>query len=145
MLLPIQTLVNPILRKESMDINKNYDDLDLLINNMKYTLKYVDGVGLAAPQINLNINLFIVSYSDFKKVFINPRLVNIGTKKIIKEEGCLSLPRYKANIKRYDSIRVQYYDEKFNFHDEFYNGLISRIIQHEYDHLKGILILDYKN
>jgi peptide deformylase len=110
------------------------------------------GVGLAAPQVNKSIRLFIMDAtpyaedypeaSDFRKVFINPRIIEEDGNDWIFNEGCLSIPHIREDITRKSKVRIQYYDQEFKFHDEVYTGVIGRIIQHEYDHLEGILFVD---
>jgi peptide deformylase len=112
-----------------------------------------DGVGLAAPQAGLSIRLFVVDGSgmtaeepamkDFKKVFINPEIIEKSGEPWIMNEGCLSLPEIREDVERPDIVRIKYYDENFEPHDEIFNGYAGRIIQHEYDHLEGVLFIDY--
>ncbi|NDV68749.1 peptide deformylase [Dysgonomonas sp. 25] len=153
MILPIYLYGQPILRKETKEIAKDYPNLKELIENMFETMYNADGVGLAAPQIGLDIRLFIVDleplaeddpqYADFKKVFINPRIVE-RTGNIVKmNEGCLSLPGISEAVEREEAIRIQYLDENFNSHDETYSGFFARCIQHEYDHLEATLLIDH--
>lgn len=153
MILPIYLYGQPILRKETTEIAKDYPNLKELIENMFETMYNADGVGLAAPQIGLDIRLFIVDleplaeddpqYADFKKVFINPRIVE-RTGNIVKmNEGCLSLPGISEAVEREEAIRIQYLDENFNSHDETYSGFFARCIQHEYDHLEATLLIDH--
>jgi peptide deformylase len=115
-------------------------------------MKASDGVGLAAPQIGLSIRLFVVDtepmadeqadLKDFRKVFINPKIVDSWGDEVIYNEGCLSLPGIREDVKRYSHIRIQYVDENFQPHDEEYDGFKARVIQHEYDHIEGILFID---
>jgi peptide deformylase len=143
---------SPILRKVAQDIDSNYPDLKQLIVDMFETMHYSDGIGLAAPQIGLSIRLIVIDASpleeddptmkDFKKVFINAKIVErLGEKKIYKE-GCLSIPNLREEVEREEKIRLQYYDENFKLHDEIFDGIPARIIQHEYDHLEGLLFTD---
>lgn len=149
---PVYIYGSSILRKVAKDITPDYPELDKIILDMMETMKHSDGIGLAAPQIGLSIRLFVVdgspleeddpSLKDFKKVFINARIVErTGDNKIYKE-GCLSIPNLHEEVEREDQIRIRYVDEKFQPHDEIYTGIASRIIQHEYDHLDGILFPD---
>jgi len=155
MVLPITAYGHPTLRKISQDIDKDYPDLGMLIENMFETMYSSDGIGLAAPQINLSIRLFIMDASplgedypelkDFKKIFINPYIVEEDGEEWAFNEGCLSLPDISEEVYRQPKIRIQYYDTDFNFHDEYFDGPAARIMQHEYDHLEGILFVDKIN
>jgi len=108
------------------------------------------GVGLAAPQIGKAINLFIIDSSRFedekypnvKKVFINAEILNESGEKWDFEEGCLSIPHIRENVKRHDTLRIRYQDENFETHEETYDGIVARVIQHEYDHVKGVMFVD---
>ncbi|WGH24748.1 MAG: peptide deformylase [Candidatus Shikimatogenerans bostrichidophilus] len=130
-----------ILRKISTNITKNLN-IKELINNMFETMNYYNGIGLSAPQIGININLFIISRN--KMVFINPKILKVSKKKIESKEGCLSIPNYYANILRYKTILIEFYNEKWVKYVIKFNKLLSIIFQHEYDHLQGKLIIDYK-
>jgi len=152
MMLPITAYGHPTLRKISEDIDKDYPGLDELTDNMFATMYASKGVGLAAPQINRNIRLFIIDATpygdeypevkDFKKVFINAQIVEEDGTEWAFNEGCLSIPDIREDIYRKPNIRIQYYDQDFNFYDEKYDGVIARIIQHEFDHLEAILFVD---
>lgn len=158
MIYSILSYGNPLLKKPTKDIDKKYNDLDTIIDNMWKTMYNAKGVGLAAPQIGLSISLFVVDGTPFvedeninefdktqlknlKKVIINPILNEFGENWIFNE-GCLSIPNIREDVSRKNSVNIKYYDQKFNFHEEVYSGLAARIIQHEYDHLKGILFID---
>jgi peptide deformylase len=155
MILPIVAYGHPNLRKVSVEIDRDYPGLDELIDNMFETMYSSEGVGLAAPQVNKQIRLFIVDASpygeenpalaDFKKVFINPRIVEERGDEWGFEEGCLSIPDIREEVVRQPDVRIQYYDRDFNFHDEVYSGIAARIIQHEFDHLEGVLFVDKIN
>ncbi|MCD4746170.1 MAG: peptide deformylase [Bacteroidales bacterium] len=152
MVLPVTAYGHPVLRKISKEIDKDYPNFKELIDNMFETMYFSKGVGLAAPQVNLSIRLFIVDASpfaeempetkDFKKVIINPKIVEEKGEEWIFNEGCLSVPDIREDISRKPNIHIQYYDENFEYHDKIYDGILARIIQHEYDHLKGILFID---
>ncbi|WGH24565.1 MAG: peptide deformylase [Candidatus Shikimatogenerans bostrichidophilus] len=129
-----------ILRRKSINIKKKLNILEL-INNMFDTMYNYNGIGLSAPQIGININLFIISIN--KMVIINPIIIKFGKKKYYKKEGCLSLPNYYVNVLRYKSILIEFYNEKWEKKKIKIKNLSSRIFQHEYDHLKGKLIIDY--
>jgi len=158
MIYSILSYGNPILKKSTKDIDKKYDDLDKIIDNMWETMYNAKGVGLAAPQIGISISLFLVDGTPFvedeninesdkiqlknlKKVIINP-IVNEFGENWTFNEGCLSIPNIREDVLRKNSVKIKYYDQKFHFHEEVYSGLAARIIQHEYDHLKGILFID---
>ncbi|MCK4664826.1 MAG: peptide deformylase [Bacteroidales bacterium] len=152
MILPVYGYGTPVLRKVAKEIDKNFDKLNELIQNMTETMHQSDGVGLAAPQIGKSIRLFIIdaspleeddeSLKDFKKTFINAQIIEEEGKEWDFKEGCLSLPGIREEVRRKPKIRIQYYDENFNFYDEYYNGIKARIIQHEHDHTEGILFTD---
>ncbi len=159
MILPIVAYGDPVLRKVAKDINKDYPNLETLISNMWDTMYNAHGVGLAAPQIGLPIRLFLVDTSpfaddeelseteqeqlkDFKKVFINAKIEEESGDDWNFNEGCLSIPDIREDVKRKPEIRITYLDEEFNSHTEVYDGLLARVIQHEYDHIQGILFTD---
>lgn len=159
MLLPIIAYGHPVLKRKAEVINKDYPKLVELINDMFETMYNANGVGIAAPQIGLSIRIFIVdtnpfsedeSLSDedrselksFKKTFINPEILDENGDEWSFEEGCLSIPNIRESVLRQESIKIQYFDENFNKHIESYNGLLARVIQHEYDHIEGILFTD---
>ena len=133
-------------------ITPDYPDLDDLMANMWETLAHSEGVGLAAPQVNKSIRLFIVDGNpfypdypdakDFKQAFINPELVETFGEMVPFKEGCLSLPNIYEEVMRPDKIRIKYLDEQFHEHEEVFEGIRARIIQHEYDHLQGHVHVD---
>jgi peptide deformylase len=152
MIRPVQIYGSPILRKVAENITPNYPEIKQLIEDMFETMHHSDGIGLAAPQIGLSIRLIVIDASpleeddpkmkDFKKVFINAKIVErFGEKKIYKE-GCLSIPKLHEEVEREEKIRIQYLDENFQSHEEVFDGLPARILQHEYDHLEGVLFTD---
>ncbi len=152
MILPITAYGHPILKKVAEEIDEDYPGLDELIENMFETMYASDGVGLAAPQINKSIRLFVIDASPygeqvpelkgFKKVFINPYIFSETGKDEIMDEGCLSIPNIREDVERKYEIGIEYYDENWEFHEEHFSGIAARIIQHEYDHLEGILFVD---
>ena len=143
MILPILTYGSNILRKECVDIDKDYPNLEKLIEDMFETMTNADGVGLAAPQIGKNIRLFVIDNRfGFKKVFINPQIINKSEDTCEFEEGCLSIPSIKSEVTRPKEITIKYLDENFNKYEENYTEMLSRIIQHEYDHIEGVLFTD---
>lgn len=155
MILPIYVIGTPVLRKVAEDITPDYEGLEQLLKDMEETMYHSDGVGLAAPQIGKSIRVFIIdaspmdeddeSLKDFKKVFINPKIVEFRGERLLFNEGCLSIPTIREDVERESEIRIQYYDENFKFHDEVFDGIKARIIQHEHDHLEGILFTDRLN
>lgn len=155
MLLPIVAYGHPNLRKICVDIDKDYPELEKLIADMFETMYASSGVGLAAPQVNRQIRLFIIDakpYSEenpekepFKKVFINAHILTEEGEPWTFSEGCLSIPDIHETVERKPNVRITFYDESFVFHDEIYDGFAARIIQHEYDHLEGVLFVDKIN
>lgn len=148
MILPILIYNHPILRKKSIEITSSYPKLDKLISNMFETMYHAKGIGLAAPQIGINIRLFIIdSYIQknkffLKKVFINPKLINNYGEIISFKEGCLSIPDILEYVKRKSHILIEYYNENWQKHIETLDSFESRVIQHEYDHIEGKLFID---
>jgi peptide deformylase len=164
MVLPIVVYGDPVLRKVGVDIDKNYEGLEQLIADMFETMYAANGVGLAAPQIGKAIRLFVVDgtpFSEvdedeeselstkeleilktFKKVFINARITKEEGQEWKFNEGCLSIPKIRDDVNRKPKIKIEYLDENFKKHTEEYDGIPARIIQHEYDHIQGILFTD---
>lgn len=155
MILPIVAYGDPVLKKETEEIDQDYPFLQDLIDNMFETMYNAEGVGLAAPQIGKSIRLFVVDASpfeeeepklkDFKKVFINPIILEEEGKVWNFNEGCLSIPGIREDVSRQPKITIEYYDRDFNLVEETYDGLAARVIQHEYDHIEGILFTDLIN
>ena len=153
MILPIYVYGQPVLRKAAEDIDANYPDLKDLISNMFETMDKAEGVGLAAPQIGLPIRVVVVNldvlsdefpeYKDFRKVYINAHILEIGGEEVSMEEGCLSLPGIHEAVKRGTKIHVKYRDENFVEHDEVVEGYLARVMQHEFDHLEGKMFIDH--
>lgn len=164
MVLPIVVYGDPVLRKVCEDIDKDYPGLDQLIKDMFETMYAANGVGLAAPQINKAIRLFIVDATPFaeveedeeseftkeeleeikhfKKIFINARILEEEGEEWKFSEGCLSIPKIREDVARKPKLKIEYYDENFKKHTEEYDGVIARVIQHEYDHIQGVLFTD---
>ena len=159
MTLPIVAYGDPVLRKVGKDIQKDYPELKTLLENMWETMYNASGVGLAAPQIGRPIRLFLVDtspFSDdddlskeeqdllktFKKVFINAHILEETGKEWAFNEGCLSIPDVREDVSRKDTVTINYLDENFKEHTETYDGLLARVIQHEYDHIEGVLFTD---
>lgn len=161
MILPIVAYGDPVLKKQAEEIDKDYPNLKELIDNMYETMYGAQGVGLAAPQVGLSIRLFIVDgapfaddeddepdpkavgMEDFKKVFINPIIEEESGEKWGFHEGCLSIPKLREEVFRKEVIHISYYDENWELKEETYDGYKARIIQHEYDHIEGILFTDH--
>lgn len=152
MVYPVHVYGSAVLRKIAKDIDHNYDGLKQLVDDLFETMYKADGVGLAAPQIGKSIRLFIIdatpmaedepSLKDFKKVLINPEIIKRYGDEWEYNEGCLSIPQIREDVQRPDKIKIKYLDENFISHEEIYDGIKSRIIQHEYDHLDGVLFVD---
>lgn len=160
MILPIIAFGDPVLKKKAVDIKKDYPGLSQLIANMFDTMKNAKGVGLAAPQVGVSIRLFIIDaapYIDeddekdeeglksFKRIFINAQIVEEEGEKWKFNEGCLSIPTIREDVERKPDLRIRYLDENFAEKEETFNGVRARIIQHEYDHIEGILFTDRIN
>jgi peptide deformylase len=154
MILPITLYGDPVLRKVASDIDINkYEALPELIDNMFESMYNAEGVGLAAPQVGLSIRLFVVDLSplgknepelaEFKKAFINAKITERSGDEELMEEGCLSIPGIHEEVYRKNYIRIQYLDLDGNAHNEEYTGYTARVLQHEYDHLDGIMFTDY--
>ncbi|HIP35686.1 MAG TPA: peptide deformylase [Crocinitomix sp.] len=162
MILPIVAYGDPVLKKVAEEIDEDYKDLNKLIENMFETMYEASGVGLAAPQIGKSIRLFIVDASPFaeveegeepdpmaeglegfKKVFINPIIEEEKGEEWAFAEGCLSIPKIREDVYRKPKIKISYFDENWAFKEEEYDGYAARIIQHEYDHVEGILFTDH--
>ena len=153
MVLPIYTYGQPVLRKVAADIPLDYPDLQELIRNMFETNTASDGVGLAAPQIGKSIRVVVIDldvlsdtfpeYKDFRHAFINGHILELDDSETdTMEEGCLSLPGIHESVTRARRIHVKYLDENLTEHDEWVDGYLARVIQHEYDHIEGILFID---
>lgn len=150
--IPIVAYGDPVLKSKSKPIDKDYPDLDQLIENMWETMYKASGVGLAAPQIGLPIRLFIIDATPFaeeeaeldgfKKVFINAEMLEETGEPWLFNEGCLSFPELREDIRRPAQIRIRYQDEFFKEHETVFSGLAARVILHEYDHIEGILMVD---
>jgi len=167
MILPIVAYGDPILKEVAQEIDASYPELNVLIENMFETMYEASGVGLAAPQIGLGIRLFIVDatriadgddddddeYTDeeramlktFKKAFINPIIIEEEGREWHFEEGCLSIPHIREDVFRKPKVVIEYYDENFELKEEVLDGIAARIVQHEYDHLEGVLFTDKLN
>jgi peptide deformylase len=154
MVLPVYVNGMSVLRKVAPDVPEDYEGLDQFIENLFETMHASDGVGLAAPQVGKSLRIFVIDTSpmsdneeepelkDFRKVFINPYILEDWGDPWSFEEGCLSLPNIREEVSRPESISIEYYDENWKLHEEGYSGIRARVIQHEYDHLEGKLFTD---
>lgn len=159
MILPIVAYGDPVLKKRASEISKETPKLKQTIANMYESMYAAHGVGLAAPQVGLSIRLFLVDTSpfaedegyslevqkqlkSFKRTFINAKIVEESGEKWSFNEGCLSIPNVREEVLRKSEIRIEYQDENFKKHIETFDGLIARVIQHEYDHIEGVLFTD---
>ena len=161
MILPIVAYGLPILRKIADDISSDYPNLNTLIDNMWETMYSSNGVGLAAPQINKSIRLFVIDseqifenqeedekgiYPDepgFKGVFINAKIIELSGEEWSYNEGCLSIPKIRGDVNRHQNVTLEYLDENFQKHTKSFNGITARVILHEYDHIEGKLFIDH--
>lgn len=153
MIYPIVIYGSQVLRNRSVDIDSSYPDFKKLVEDMFLTLEEASGVGLAAPQIGKNIRLFVVDctpwgdenpeLAEYRRVFVNPEIYERSEETSLFEEGCLSLPGIHENVRRPVKVRMRYLDENFEPHDEEFDGLPARVIQHEYDHLEGEVFTDH--
>jgi peptide deformylase len=149
---PIVIYGHAILRKVAEEIDKDYPGLNQIIDDLFETMYHSDGLGLAAPQIGKSIRIFVIDgkpleedepeFANFKKAFINAHITERSGDLQLMSEGCLSIPNLREEINRESHIRINYYDENWEYHDEEYEGYKARVIQHEYDHLDGILFTD---
>jgi peptide deformylase len=164
MILPVIAYGDPVLRAECEEVEEG-TDMTSVLKDMRDTMHQASGVGLAAPQVGKSIRLFIVDASpfaeeepeneeeaqnfeilkNFKKVFINPIIEEERGKKWAFTEGCLSIPGIREEVIRENIVKISYFDEEWNFHEEEYTGVAARIIQHEYDHIEGVLFTDHLN
>ncbi len=159
MILPIIAYGDPVLRKKARDITAEYPNLSVLLENMYDTMYNAYGVGLAAPQVGLPIRIFLVDATPFaedealtederaqldgfKRTFINAKILDESGDEWAFNEGCLSIPNIREDVFRKPSIKIEYQDENFKTHVEEFDGLLARIIQHEYDHIEGVLFTD---
>lgn len=160
MILPIVSYGSSVLKKTAKEITSDYPNLSELIANMWETMYAANGVGLAAPQIGLSIRIFVIDASPFvdeenmgieeieilntfKKVFINPKIIREEGKLWDFNEGCLSIPEVREDISRKEEILINFFDENFELQKLKLNGLAARVVQHEYDHVEGVLFTDH--
>lgn len=152
MILPMYIFGQPVLRKQAEDIPTDYPGLQQLISDMFETMKNAEGVGLAAPQVGLSIRVVVIDldilkddypqYAGFLHAYINPHILEFSDDTCTMEEGCLSIPGIHENVRRSKSIHVTYLDENLQPHDEWVDGYLARVMQHEFDHLEGKMFVD---
>lgn len=152
MILPIYLYGQPVLRHETVEIEKDYPELKQFVLNMFETMYHAEGIGLAAPQVGLSIRVLVIDADvmaedfpeckDFKRVMINPIIIESSEDEIAMEEGCLSLPGVHEKVSRAAWIRIKYFDENFEEHEERIDGFAARVVQHEYEHLGGHVFID---
>ena len=153
MLLPIVAYGHPTLRKRAEEITPEYPDLEKFIADLTETMYEADGVGLAAPQVNRSIRMFVIDCNPFKEtypegagvkgLFINPEILEETGDSWLYNEGCLSVPGVHEDVSRKKTIKIRYFDEKWVEHTKTYTGIVARVIQHEYDHLEGKIFTDH--
>ena len=153
MILPVVAYGHSVLKHVAEDIKENSEELQTLIADMFETMYYTEGVGLAAPQINKSIRLFVIDTDPFKekypegagvkKVFINAQIEELSGEPWIFKEGCLSLPDMGEDVERPSIVRISYLDENWVKHEDTFDGIVARVIQHEYDHLEGQVFIDH--
>lgn len=151
MIYPIVAYGHPVLKRSADDIVKDEVDVEELANDMFETMHHAQGIGLAAPQIGKSLRMFIADAApledeeigDWKRVFINPEIIEEFGDDWIFEEGCLSIPNIREDVMRPQKLKIHYFDENWEEHEEEYEGMQARIIQHEYDHIEGILFTDH--
>lgn len=151
MVLPIVAYGHPVLKKKGIELEKDYENLDSLLENMWETMYHANGIGLAAPQVGLAVRLFVIDTiqmfekepeKGIKKVFINPTILEEDGKLWPYEEGCLSIPHIRADVNRLSKIRISYFDQNFKEYIEEFDEINARVIQHEYDHIEGKLFTE---
>ena len=151
MIYPIVAYGHPVLKKKAKDIQKDEMDVKALIEDMFETMYHASGVGLAAPQIGKSLRLFVIDTDPIddedepkvKKAFINPQIIEETGEEWAMEEGCLSIPNIREDVFRPEHVKINYFDEDWNEHTEEFDGFVARVIQHEYDHIEGILFTDH--
>lgn len=151
MIYPIIAFGHPVLKKKAQEIIKGEIDVVQLASDMYDTMHHAQGIGLAAPQIGKSIRMFVADATpledeeigEWKQVFINPEIIEETGKEWVFEEGCLSIPTIREDVMRPEKLKIKYYDENWELHEETFDGMRARIIQHEYDHIEGILFTDH--
>lgn len=151
MIYPIVAYGHPVLKKQAEEIEEGKIDVVELANDMFETMHHASGIGLAAPQIGKSIRMFVADAApledeeigDWKQVFINPEIIEEYGDDWAFEEGCLSIPNIREDVIRPEKLKIRFFDENWQEHEEEYDGMLARIIQHEYDHIEGILFTDH--
>ncbi len=152
MVYPVVAYGHPVLRKKAEPITADYNEFEVFMANLWETMYVTDGIGLAAPQVNRSIRIFVLDANvlaekypegkGFKKAFINPVILEEEGEEWVYSEGCLSIPDIHEDVLRKPKLLIHYQDEQFNHHEEWFEGIVARIIQHEYDHLQGVMFTD---
>lgn len=152
MILPVYAYGHPVLKKKAKEITKDHPNLDELLANMWETMYNAQGVGLAAPQVGLDIRIFLVDTQQtkdegeeetgVKQAFINAQVLEENGKNWAYEEGCLSIPHIRGDVERQEEVTIEYFDEQFEKHTKTFSGIEARVIQHEYDHIEGLLFTE---
>lgn len=153
MIYPVTVFGDPVLRKKAEPISSDFPNLKEFVSNMFETMYNSDGVGLAAPQVGQAIRIFVIDSTTedeedepgIKRAFINPVILEKSGDEWVMNEGCLSLPEIREDVSRPEIVKIRYFDEDFNEFTEEFSGFTSRVIQHEYDHLEGVMFVDYLN
>lgn len=154
MILPIHVYGNPVLRKKTQIVTPDYPNLDKTLADIWETMYHADGVGLAAPQVGISLRIFVIDSKELfkeddpnpdimKQTFINPEIIDLNGDEWAFNEGCLSIPGIREDIKRKAEVRIRFVDENFQPFDKIYTGVNARVILHEYDHLEGVLFTDH--
>ena len=153
MIYPVTVFGDPILRKKAEPVTADFKNIKGFVQNMFETMYCSDGVGLAAPQVGNSVRIFVIDTlvgeddeaNGIKRAFINPVIIEKFGDSWVMNEGCLSVPEIREDILRPESVRIKYQDENFNENEEIFSGFTGRVIQHEYDHLEGVMFVDYLN
>lgn len=151
MIYPITVYGDPVLKRKARNIEKDELDIKKLSEDMFETMEAANGIGIAAPQIGKSIRVFVVDgtpiededMEGFRKVFVNPQIIEETGDEWAFEEGCLSIPNIREDVFRHEKLKIKYFDENWEEHEEEYDGMKARIIQHEYDHIEGVLFTDH--
>ena len=150
MIYPIVAYGDPILKKKGEDIEQGSEEVKTLAADMFETMHKASGVGLAAPQVGKSLRIFVIDaspmedekYKEFKSAFINPQILEEDGEPWAYEEGCLSIPGIREDVERHEKLKIRYFDENWQEHTQVFDGILARIIQHEYDHIEGVLFTD---
>jgi len=151
MIYPIVAYGHPVLKKKGKDLEKGEIDVKTLVEDMFETMYNANGVGLAAPQVGKSLRVFVIDTDPIddgdepkiKQAFINPKILDEEGEEWAFEEGCLSIPNIREDVERKPNIRIKYFDENWDEHEKEFDGFVARVIQHEYDHIEGVLFTDH--